>query len=69
LGRLLFYFLAAAIGVAAAAFALPAAATEQDQQDDDPTQIAATEAVITKVTHKTYLQRFLMRFITAHPML
>lgn len=49
-------FLAAAIGVTAAAVMLTAA-TEQDQQNDDPAQIATAEAVVTKVTHKTYLRK------------
>ena len=61
-------FLAAAIVIAAAAVLVTAAA-EQDQQDDDPAQITTAEAVITKVTHNTYLQVFSMRLVAAHPIL
>ena len=49
--------LAAAIVVAAAVILL-ATAAEQNQQDDDPAQIAAAEAVVTKVTHKDTSKNF-----------
>ncbi len=50
-------FLAAAISLAATVVVVVAAAAEQNQQNDDPAQIAAAEAVITKVTHSSYLRK------------
>ena len=53
--------LAAAI-VVATTVVLLATATEQNQQDDDPAQIAAAEAVVTKVTHKDTSKKFDVAF-------
>ena len=51
-------FRLAAAGAVAAAILMLATAAEQDQQNDDPAQIAAAEAVITKVAHKNTSEIF-----------